>query len=213
MVVSKSEQEWVRDVLGRGSRPIKVYYPTLSWWPDSSAQVQPFYIREKYPHKKIFLYIGRITYQKNIDKLLEVVWPENTHLCIMSALEFCDFGLLEKVKEFCEKNKEIATWIGPYYGSSKFDVIKNCDAVIVPSRYEPFGLVGLETMVFTNAIFITSGVDGMRDYITEGGYIDCGTTLEKIQEAINFFVVKMTDEKKEKMVLKGKKHAKNFLVQ
>jgi glycosyltransferase involved in cell wall biosynthesis len=213
VVVSKSEWEWVRDVLGRESKPIKIYYPTLSWWSELiplQGKGDPFYIREKYPTRKIFLYIGRITYQKNIDKLLEVVWPENSHLCIMSALEFCDFGLLEKVKEFCEKNKDKASWIGPYYGSSKFDAIKGCDAVIVPSIYEPFGLVGLETMAFTDTIFMTSGVDGMKDYITEGGYIDCGTTVEKIQGAIKTFMAMATEEKGE-MISKGKNHATRFL--
>jgi glycosyltransferase involved in cell wall biosynthesis len=210
VTVSQSEKRWVSDVLGR-KKTIKVYYPTLKWWyPTPSTKIEPFYIREKYPNKKIFLFIGRITYQKGIDKLLNVRWPENSHLCIMSALEFCDIGLTEKTKEFCERNSDTVSWIGPHYGDNKFNVIKQCDAVITSSIYEPFGLVGLETMLFTDTLFISSAVDGMKDYITEGGYLDCGTTVEQIQQAVDRFL-ELSEEEKSSIVQKGKNGVKNIV--
>lgn len=65
--------------------------------------------------------------------------------------------------------------------------MSQCDGVICLSIYEPYGLVGLESFLFAQTAVIISGVDGMKDYLVEGGYIDCGTTPDTIQKAVDKF--------------------------
>ena len=188
------------------SPPVTIYYPNAGWWIEEQKIINtmaamgtsnPFYIREKYKDKLLILYMGRATYQKGLDMLLQIKYPSNVHLCIMSTAQFGDGNLVEKCREMEMLNYDVVSWIGPYYGRQKFEIMKQCDAVICPSTYEPFGLVGLETILFTNAILITSGVDGMKDYLVDDGYIDCGLEVGTIQNAINRFAEASSEDRAE----------------
>lgn len=191
IVVSRSELDWAGKVLGRTGLT-NIYYPDASWWMDENRYSKRppkdlFYIRERYPNKLLLLFIGRITYQKGIDLLLQVKYPENVHLCIMSSTQYGDGNLIHACRQFEANHPHSCSWIGPYYGQDKFDIMKQCDGVICCSTYEPWNLVGIETILFTDTLLISSAVDGMQEYLTPNGFINCGTTLESVQTAINDF--------------------------
>lgn len=210
VTVSRSEIEWIDS--GTRSK-VSVYYPERTWWPSTwwekskNDRMYPiFYLREKFPTKLLLLYVGRFTYQKGIDLLMSVTLPSNVHLCIMSSSEFSDLNLLSFCHSYVKNHYETVTWIGPYFGDDKIRIMSQCDGVICPSVYEPYGLVGLESILFARTVFISSGVDGMKDYLVEGGYIPCGTTLPTVQEAVNRFSVMPLSERNE-MIQRAETHA------
>jgi len=196
IVVSKSELDWACQVLGR-TGPTSIYFPDASWWRNENLiSLRPpkdlFYIRERYPNKLLLLFIGRITYQKGIHFLLQAKYPENVHLCIMSSSQYGDGNLINACRQFETNHPHSCSWIGPYYGQDKFDIMKQCDGVICCSLYEPWNLVGMETILFTDTLLISSAVDGMQEYLTPEGFINCGTTMESVQSAIDQFATSTT---------------------
>lgn len=210
VTVSQSECEWIQTIVA-DVKPM-IYYPNRSWWSTTLSQSSQVsrssvsYIRDKYPHKLLILYVGRISHQKGIHKLLHVDLPANVHFVIMSSTSFGDKGLLESLQKLSNARPDFLTWIGPYFNEDKIKIMQQCDAVICPSVFEPFGLVGLETLLFTDTLLIASGVDGMQDYLIDGGFLKCGTTVESIQQAIGNFA-RFTPETRRAVVQKGKRNA------
>lgn len=211
LTVSKSELDWAAQFAQtkQDSDKLSIYYPTRSWWDASwwtNETGKSFYMREKYPNKKLLLYVGRITYQKGIDMLLKIIFPPNVHMCIMSSSEFGDASLIRKCQEKSQADTDSFTWIGPYYGEDKISIMKQCDGVICPSIYEPYGLVGLETILFAKTLLLTSAVDGMMDYLTEGGYVHFDLNVTSIQNAVEQFS-RMDESERRAMINRAHFHA------
>ena len=212
VTVSQSECAWIKTIV-KGVNPM-IYYPNRNWWTQSMFtcvnNCQPPHcianIRDLNRDKLIILYIGRITHQKGIQHLLNVNLPANVHIVIMSSTSFGDEGLLQTVQKGLNDRPDLLTWIGPHYDQDKIKIIQHCDAVICPSIFEPFGLVGFETMLFTDTLLIASGVDGMQDYTIDGGFMNCGTSPKSIQETISTFA-QMDVAIRRAIVEKGKLHA------
>jgi glycosyltransferase involved in cell wall biosynthesis len=216
VTVSQSECAWIKTIVPEVTPMI--YYPTRLWWPTSlftcaNANVNTnespsniTYIRKQHPDKLLILYIGRITHQKGIQQLLQTNIPANVHFVMMSSTAFGDEGLVQTIQTVAKERPNMLTWIGPHYGADKIKIIQQCDAVICPSVFEPFGLVGLETLLFTDTLLIASGVDGMNDYTVEGGFIKCGTTSASIEQTIASFVC-MDVATRRCISQKGKIHA------
>ena len=207
VTVSRSELDWI------GPQPkASIYHPERTWWPSawwekakSDRRYPLFYLREKFPDKLLLLYVGRLTYQKGIDLLVKITLPSNVHLCIMSSSEFSD-ETLSCCHSYVKTRYESATWLGPYFGDEKIRIMSQCDGVICPSIYEPYGLVGLESILFARTVLIASAVDGMKDYLVEGGYIPCGTTLDTVQSAVTRFSTMALSEREE-MARRAESHA------
>lgn len=216
VTVSQSETEWIRSV--HPTINVNCYYPHKGWWQDDieienirKRVPNPFYIRKSFPDKLLLLYVGRFTYQKGVNMFFQVKIPDNVHLCIMSTTTFGDQNLINQFTIHSQTNPDQFTWLGPHYKDDKIDIMKQCDAVICPSLLEPFGLVGLETLLFTDTLLICSGVDGMKEYLVDGGHINCGTSVQTLQHAIDSFSV-MTQHIKSEIIKKGKEYANNCLL-
>jgi len=122
-----------------------------------------------------FLYVGRLDYKKGIDVLIEVYnkigHKLSRDLVIVggsSVGNTQDGGVkLEEYQKMATSTKiKFEGWVDPnvipYY-------FKNAYFSIFPSRNEPFGLVGLESMASGTPIIASSG--GFKEIInaTEGG--------------------------------------------
>lgn len=79
-----------------------------------------------------------------------------------------------------------AYFIGYKSGQDKINLLNSVDAVIFPSIHEPFGIVGLEAMA-CKKVLIASNVNGMKDYLTNVNYINCGISLDTISNALKIF--------------------------
>ncbi len=127
--------------------------------------------------ESIILYVGRFDPIKGIDRLLEAVAhlkhlkrkrlviiggdgpgaPEYQNLQRLSA----QFGIQESVHFVGRVEQD---QLPPYYGAA--------DVVVVPSHYESFGLVGLESLACGTPV-VSTPVGAMADILAEGktGYV------------------------------------------
>lgn len=83
----------------------------------------------------VFLYVGRISYEKNIQVFLDLVLPGTKVVCGVGPLE----------PEFRAKYPHVR-WLGILPRPELADVYAAADVFVFPSRNETFGLVMLEAM-------------------------------------------------------------------
>jgi len=105
-------------------------------------------------------------------------------------------------------NNPQITYLGPKYGCEKISLLKGADIQIIPSTHEPFGIVVLEALASSN-IILTSFVGGIKEIVNENVAINCGTTVESIENSYNEYI-KLTDTQKENMVSLGHEIVKKY---
>lgn len=156
--------------------------------------------------KKInLLFVGRLDRQKGVDILLKYYYQKefsNLHLYIIGE------GILDR-KEIT--NDEKTTYVG-WVDNNNIDSYYNaCDVVIMPSRWEGFGLVAIEAMRNKKPI-IASNRGALPEIISNGinGYIfdlDNSEYLEEILKKLDKITLR-------KMGLNGyERYLKYFRVQ
>lgn len=67
---------------------------------------------------------------------------------------------------------------------AKAVLMSTSDAVVAPYIDEPFGIVCLEALA-AGSILLASGSGGMREFLDEDCFIECGTTSESIKRAVD----------------------------
>ena len=95
------------------------------------------------------LFVGRFDPQKGVDLLLQAM--KNTkrkdiHLTLIGDNVVGDDYLIKK------KNSENITFLGWIPHDKLAQYYANCDAVVMPSRWEAFGLVAVEAMKYAKAV-------------------------------------------------------------
>lgn len=120
-----------------------------------------------------------------------------------------DGGLQSEIKEYVKDNEldEDVLFIG--YTNNPYSILRLCDAFILPSLWEGFGLVLIEAMGL-GIPCITTNHSGSKYFINnyENGLI-CGTGFKEIAEKVNEFI-NLKDDKKSKIILKGYETSKHF---
>lgn len=112
------------------------------------------------------LFVGRLDRQKGLDLFLDVynkMKLENLHLYVIGT---------SVLDDNLPKNTEYVTYLG-WVDNKDIDVYYQvCDAVIMPSRWEGFGLVAIEAMKNSKAV-IASNRGALPELIKEDftGYI------------------------------------------
>lgn len=176
---------------------------------ENGINLDEFYenIEFKFPNSKEndinLIYIGRFNSQKGIELMLNLNLPKNVHLYFIGS----DRGgnLYSVVRHYCEIKKNFH-FLGEKKGKEKIGILKNADAVLFPSRHEPFGIVGLECMA-SKTLCITTRIDGI------GTYMDKDMCIEiedfNIEKAINEFI-NMNENEKQKRIDKAYERVKNY---
>lgn len=147
-------------------------------------------------------FLGRLEHIKGIDILLEAFekLPDNYHLHIGGTGKY--LGELEK-KYKLSKNIKLLGLV-----EQKNIFFQNIDILVIPSRYESFGLVGLESEYFGVPV-IASRIEGISDIFSD-------TTTEFFESENVEDLVKTIQslsentERKNAMISEGKKHCMNF---
>jgi glycosyltransferase involved in cell wall biosynthesis len=98
----------------------------------STAHLHPSLIGCNRP---IALYVGRISYEKNVEDFLRLSWPGSKVIC-------GDGPLANKLRE----RYPDAHWLGELGHDVLPKVYASADVLALPSRHETFGLVLLEAM-------------------------------------------------------------------
>uniref|UniRef100_UPI00047CB0E6 glycosyltransferase family 4 protein n=1 Tax=Clostridium beijerinckii TaxID=1520 RepID=UPI00047CB0E6 len=114
--------------------------------------------------KKIVLFVGRLAEEKGVDYLLRSfnnILERDSEVRLLIAGQ----GRQElEIKSLCKKlNLEnYVNFMGFINDTDICELYKVADVVVIPSTYEPFGLVALEAMASGKPIVVTS-VGGLKD--------------------------------------------------
>jgi D-inositol-3-phosphate glycosyltransferase len=144
--------------------------------------------------KKILLFVGRIDPVKGIDQLIRTMTylrPVKGHHLIIIGGDENSRRELEKLKRLSEELKiqDSVTFHGmvrhdqlPYYYSA-------ADVCIVPSYYESFGLVALESLACGTPI-VAADVGDLKNFIRqeETGFVVADNAPEKLAAGITRFL-------------------------
>lgn len=127
------------------------------------------------PDKPLFVFVGRLSYDKGIDLLpamVEQIAREGGQCLIMGANSW-EPEEITKLKKYAEKNPSILTVYTELKDQQKcLDNSKvsrghairlASDFFLIPSQNESCGLVGMEALA-AGGIIITSQVEGLRDF-------------------------------------------------
>jgi glycosyltransferase involved in cell wall biosynthesis len=156
---------------------------------NNGVDLEDFTIKDKIdlPGKGLrLLYIGRYAEMKNTHTLSSITLPDGVDLLFAGCDKGSDPDIWDLTMKNIEQNSNMH-YIGPYYREDKVKLFNSVDGVIFPSLREPFGIVGLEALA-SGKVLLASNVDGMKDYLQEGNYINCGTDRESIERGIQEYI-------------------------
>ncbi len=130
--------------------------------PDRDAVRKKFGVN---PLEKLVIFVGRLTHQKGCEYLIRAVPSvaryDNVRLIIVG--DGYQRGDLER-----EANQTGEGWRIRFTGflpdSDLIDLMMSSDAMVIPSVYEPFGVVALEGMA-AGVPIVASNVDGLGEII------------------------------------------------
>jgi len=169
------------------------------------------------PEEKMILFVGRLTAVKGVINLVKAMptvisrHPE-AKLVILGTGELEKtildlinrFGIADKVKPsfvFVPEEERIL-----HYGA--------CDLAVLPSLYEPFGIVSLEAMALEKPIVVGArGISGFRDQVIPlghdqtGVHVDGGDSMD-IAWGINILLDDM--EKAKEMGKRGRRRVEEY---
>jgi len=137
-----------------------------------NIQVNPFEIKRNIgigEDKKLVLFVGRITSQKGVTYLIQAV-PK-----ILSSHPDARFVIVGDGWELGTiKNMIYSMGLGEYVKTLGFlpdhtvkSLMKAADVMVVPSIYEPFGIVALEAMA-SGTPLVASDVGGLSELVEHG---------------------------------------------
>jgi glycosyltransferase involved in cell wall biosynthesis len=113
------------------------------------------------------LFVGRLDVQKGFDVLLEAIQPIKNRVTVRVIGD----SVVERKKFDSQQNDGASYlgWLGPHEIASH---MMACDVVVMPSRWEGFGLVAIEAMRLKKPV-VASSVGGLVEIIVNGttGYL------------------------------------------
>ena len=162
------------------------------------AEFKPDYFLPGNPFSKKVLYIGRFDMMKNIALLLDTELPPGVELIIAGGSQNLDPEERGCIYDRLENLPPNMHYVGFLKGEKKKWFMQHCDAIIVPSIHEPFGIVTLEAIA-CGTVLICSRSSGMEEFIANDMCIYCGVIPLTIKLAYQR-LLKMTQEEKEIMI-------------
>jgi glycogen synthase len=167
-------------------------------------------LRKKYgitSDEIMLFFVGRLVHVKGVDKLLQAMpqvlkdFPK-TKLVILGVGDMeadlrqmiKDYGLQQKIllrNEFVNEEERIL-----HYAAS--------DVVVLPSLYEPFGIVCTEAMSMGKPVVVGArGTNGMKEQVIPSGEHQCGRHINPFDPADIAWGIKQLLESKEQRIQMG----------
>jgi glycogen(starch) synthase len=128
-------------------------------------------VRERYApgHAPLLLFVGRLEYEKGVQDLLAAL-PRvrrrhpGTRLLVAGTGTQREFLRAEARRH---RVSRAATFTGHLPDGDLAALLAAADAVVLPSRYEPFGIVALEAAA-AGATLVASAAGGLGELVVEG---------------------------------------------
>ncbi|KYK21124.1 hypothetical protein AYK25_03825 [Thermoplasmatales archaeon SM1-50] len=168
------------------------------------------------PDETMLFFVGRLVAVKGIDKLVQAmphvlkIFPK-TKLVILGVGDMEadirrmveDLGLQTKIilrNEFVSEEERIL-----HYAAS--------DVVVLPSLYEPFGIVCTEAMSMSKPVVVGArGINGMREQVIPSGADQCGRHINPYDPIDIAWGIKQLLESKEQRIQMGY-HAREQVIE
>ena len=188
--------------------------------PQSISSEERINFRRRYgieDNENLLFFIGRLVTVKGVDNLVRAMpsilgdFP-NTKLIILGIGDMenqlrsliDELGLKEKVilrTEFVSEEERIL-----HYAAA--------DIVVLPSLYEPFGIVCTEAMSMAKPVVVGArGTNGMREQIVSSGDEQCGIHINPFDPDDIAWGVKQVLDSRDRNILMGKKARKRVIEQ
>lgn len=134
-------------------------------------------------------FFGRLTEQKDPLRFLKIVKQISDKIPSVSVLMVgkSDGTLNKEIQNYIDENKLNVSVIG--FQQNPYKYMKSCKIIIMPSKWEGFGLTAVEAMILGKPVLSTD-VGGLKDVQRDTGNI-CHTNSEFTNRSIEL----LTDEK------------------
>jgi glycogen(starch) synthase len=133
------------------------------------AGLWPFAPRKAREGPARLLYLGRLEYEKGVhDAIAALPRIRRTHPGTTLTVAG-DGTQLDWLREQARKHKVLKaiTFVGRVDHQRLVALLHDCDAAVLPSHYEPFGIVALEAAA-TGAPLVTSTAGGLGEAVIDG---------------------------------------------
>jgi glycogen synthase len=120
------------------------------------------------PGERLVTAVGRLTAQKGFDDLIRA-YPEILKSVPQSRLLIMGEGYMRReLQDLAEEEKvDGRTTLAGFVSDAELvEAIRSSDLVVVPSRFEPFGIVALEAMA-AGVPVVVSGVGGLAEIVED----------------------------------------------
>lgn len=137
-----------------------------------------------YPASQTIAFVGRMELIKGVDMLPELLGGLEEQVQLVMVGKGPERPFLER--DFYKKGlADRVTWTGDVEPEAVTDILKSCDLLLLPSRYEPQGRVVLEAMSIGRP-FVASRVGGIQDMARSGkeGILVDSYNTEEVRQAI-----------------------------
>lgn len=134
-----------------------------------NAQGWPFAARRRHSGPAELLYFGRLEYEKGIhDAIAALPRIRRTHPGTTLTIAG-DGTQLDFLKEQARKHRvsKATNFLGHVDHSQLLSLLHRADAAVLPSHYEPFGIVALESAA-AGAPLVTSNAGGLGEAVIDG---------------------------------------------
>ncbi len=136
----------------------------------SGEDVEKFRARFAESDEKVVLFLGRLTWVKGVDSLVRAM-PEIQRECGRVKLVVVGRGELEGEIRRLASELGVNAFLRYEYVSEEERILHYLasDVVVLPSRYEPFGIVCTEAMALEKAVVVGArGTSGLREQVVSG---------------------------------------------
>jgi glycogen synthase len=160
---SASMRDEITELFGPGLAEIRVIRNGID------AALWPFAPRQPRKGPAQLLYLGRLEYEKGIHDAIEAL-PRIRQTHPGTTLTIAGGGTQQQwLVEQARKHKVLkaVTFVGPLDHEELVRLLHTADAAVLPSHYEPFGIVALEAAA-TGIPLITSNVGGLGEAVING---------------------------------------------
>ena len=127
-------------------------------------------------------FFGRLTEQKDPIRFLKILKAVTDEMSNISAVMVgkSDGSLDDEIKKFLRENPMNVKLVG--FQENPYKFMNNCKIIIMPSKWEGFGLTAVEAMLLGKPVLSTSA-GGLKDVQHDTGNI-CNSDKEFVQKSI-----------------------------
>jgi glycogen(starch) synthase len=179
------------------------------------ADVQSLRARFAEPHERLVLLVGRLVYEKGFQVALDALGGPDGVIETVGNVRFLVAGSGTADQELREQATRLGldehgTFLGWIGDDALHSLYRIADLTVVPSLYEPFGLVALEAMA-SDCPCIVADTGGLREVVPPGERVGLrfnGGDAEHLGVMIERL---LTDhELRDRLVVQAREHVLSF---